>query len=318
LYCFEGNLNYKKVPLDISKIPGSNTNDFDQYFGVYEDRENRLWAYFRNYICKLDKQTKEMLSIFQTQQGDVRSLFEDSYHHYWVATFGSGLFQFDPSRNILTRVSLDQNISFIHALCEWKDKNEHQWIVAGISNGIELIDPKTLHSKLYKADLLNDYSLLRGDVHFLFVDKQNILWIGTANGLSYLEPSKQLFETWNILIPGDKIKTVSDDFAYSFFEDSNNYWSSNWSKPGLIEYNNNGEIITSTIEPFQKNGTTEDKMEKAFGFTKLNNGNFLLSTETGLVEYFPPIMRQMAIFLAVSKLSEKNFQNSLKISKIAE
>ena len=286
MYCFDENLNYNKVPLDISKIPGANTSDFLQYFGIYEDREHRLWAYFRNYICRLDSQTKEILNIFQTQEGDVRSLFEDSYRHYWIATFGTGLFQFDPMHNSLTHVTLDEDISYLHALCEWKDKNHRDWVIVGTSEGIELLDPQTLHSKLYKADILNNYSILHGDVNSLFVDKQNILWIGTRNGLSYIEPSKQLFETWNILTPKEKLQTVESDFPYSFFEDSPGYWSSNWSKPGLFKYSNDGEIICSTMKPFQrKNGTIEDKMKRAFGFAKPGNGKILLSTEVGLVEY---------------------------------
>ena len=111
----------------------------------------------------------------------------------------------------------------IFSITEWKDKNNFSWLAIGADNGLILLDPATQKSFQYMNDALNNFSVSGNEVYKVFTDKQNILWLATNKGVSYIEPSKQLIETWRI--PAEQKNNYTEDagYMYSFFEDDNSY-----------------------------------------------------------------------------------------------
>lgn len=285
VYRFDEDLNYTAIPLNKAEFPAPLQHIAVNYLKMYEDRQHQLWTCFANWIFKLDRQTKAIVAGFHTTGFYAQSLFEDDNNHYWVGTFGEGLLQFNPNNNTFKKVNDNGNSLFIYSICEWKDKNAHNWIITGTDRGLVFVDPQTLHTRPYAPDALNDYSTLPGNIYCLFVDRQNILWAGTENGVSYIEPSRQLIEAWDITTVDDKLKGWND-FAYSFFEDSSGYYSGCWRRPGLFHYNKSGNLVNTMPNlypqgPVSLHGATA----KAYAITKLNNGIFLFSVDAGLIEY---------------------------------
>jgi ligand-binding sensor domain-containing protein len=286
LYCFNENLHYTSFSTNALQLPPVLQRIPINYFHLYKDKEQQLWAYFRNWIFKLDNQTKKITASFHTSAAHVISLFEDNKHQYFVATFGGGMLLFNPGDNSFSQISLSGNPYVIYAISEWRDKNNHDFIVAGTDKGLELVDPQTLLSKLYTTKVLYDYSILDDDVSCLFVDRQNILWVGTAGGLSYAEPSKQLIETWSITTVEEKLKNNFDDFVYSFFQDSGYCLVTDWKKTGLFQYSNSGTLLRVIEDLYPPmHDSLSYKTTRAFGMVKLDSEKFLFTTNAGLVEY---------------------------------
>ena len=289
LYRFDEQLKYKEWPVDKSNLPAGFPDLPIDYFGMYEDRQHQLWAYLQNWIFKLDPLTKQILQSFHTTNNShVRSLFQDISGNYWVGTFGGGLSNFNPENNTFKKIALSNNPSFIFSICDWKDKKNNNWIALGSEKGLLLMDPLTLMNKLFSTETLNDYSIAGGDVLNLFVDRQNILWIGTEKGVSYIDPSKQLIEAWDIGSISDKIKGYQPGFSYSFFEDEDSYQASNWVKPGLFYFNKYGLQLQVVANLYPANpASLKSKTDRAFDIIKQNDGTFWYLTEMGLIHFDP-------------------------------
>ncbi len=67
----------------------------------------------------------------------------------------------------------------------------------GTNRGITLVDPRTYASKDFLPRAFDDLSLIGSEAHCVFTDRQNILWIATDKGVSFIEPSKQLVSSWS-------------------------------------------------------------------------------------------------------------------------
>jgi ligand-binding sensor domain-containing protein len=93
-----------------------------------------------------------------------------------------------------------------------------------------LLDQVSLKNKVYKYQpgFTEQYSLSGTNISCVFVDRQNILWIGTDNGVSYVRPSQQQFELLVINTPEDLNQEGVRDYVYSC--DENSSWLSTWLK----------------------------------------------------------------------------------------
>lgn len=284
LYKFDENLRYMDFPVNTSKLPAGFSGFPVLYWGIYEDHQHQLWTYCHNWIFKLNPETKEITESFNTGVGDVYSFIQDQNNNYWVGTWGGGLLNFNPRTNGLKKITLSNSPNIIFSICEWKDKNNNNWIVMGSERGLILLDPVTLNNQSFLNEPLNDRSISAGDNLNLFVDSENILWIGTDDGVSYVEPSKQLIEAWPIEDAGYKIKGYKAGYSHCFFEDNNTYWSSNKIKPELMQFDSEGHLIKSIANLYSRNPEIlKPGTDRAFSIIKQPDSSFWCSTEMGLV-----------------------------------
>jgi len=272
-YAFNASLRYTAYPVDPMQVPSALQKRLLHYLGMYEDREGQWWSFFEGWIFKIDKASKKITAAFPTPAGvDVRAIIEDSRHHYWVATFGGGLYQFDPGAGTFVPVPMEVDTRFFYSLCEWKDIGGHVWIVAGSTDRLLLIDPVTLRSKVYAPDVLNNFSVMGGDVNCLFVDRENILWIGTANGVSYVAPSRQRIGVWDIMSRENRINGSRDDLIYGFAEDGSQCLGSCWTRDSLFRWDEQGKRLVSKIN------------RRVYGVVRKGNG-FLMAADSVMIEY---------------------------------
>jgi ligand-binding sensor domain-containing protein len=256
-----------------------------QIFGLYADIQKQYWAYAENNLFKLND-NKIAVDTFSTPSGFITSFYEDSKGNYWAATFQNGLYKFNKITGNFTSVSSITSTITIFSITEWKDKNNFSWIVLGADNGLILYNPVTQKSFEYTHDALNNTSVSGNAVYKVFIDEQNILWVATNKGVSYIEPSKQIIETWSI--PSVQKNNYSEDrgYMYSFFEDDNSYLMTNWSQPGLCEFDTSGTLIKTIPSLYpQGNDTLRNRTTQAFCIIKDKQKNYWYSTDAGLVEF---------------------------------
>jgi len=240
LYKFNKELHYTYIPLDAQNSFAKKPHLL--IFGLYADAHKSYWAYTENYLFRLNND-KVATDTFVTPSGFICSFYQDISGNYWTGLFQKGLYKFNNSAGRFIRASSILNTLTIFSIAQWKDKNNFSWLVLGTDNGLILFDPLTQKYFRYTHDVMNDFSISGNAVYKVFVDKQNILWLGTNKGVSYAEPSKQLIETWRITSEQKNNYTRDPGYMYSFFEDENGYLMSNWNQLGLYQFDTNGSLL---------------------------------------------------------------------------
>jgi hypothetical protein len=119
-----------------------------------------------------------------------------------------------------------------------------------------------------------------------FVDRQNILWVPSNNGIFYSTPSRDLFRV--MTVPGLKsdVKKPKFSFVYSMKEDSTGYWISKRDYGGIFWYDKAWKLIRSwygaEVQPlnarFSASGATAGEV---FDFQRVGHDLFM-TTEGGI------------------------------------
>lgn len=151
---------------------------------------------------------------------------EDQHKNIWIAT-----------QNGLNRYTYS-NDSFVHYLNSPQnqnslannqirdiliDKNQNIWI-ASFGGGLDMLPAKEVNSKQPKFQHFrhkkNDPNGLASDsVQCLSEDGQGNIWIGTANGLSCLQPQSQQFNTFKSTTASN---SISSNMIYCLYKDKKN------------------------------------------------------------------------------------------------
>ena len=285
LYRFNSKLEYKKVETGFKII--HDQKEFLSYGNLIEDRQHQLWGYTPTSLFLVDKISMRPKNSFENYQGIIKTIYQDSHLKYWIGSFAGGLTYFDPVKGTFQNIPLVNKSMVVNCVTEWKDKQGFNWLVAGTDAGLVLIDPVSLRSKAYQYQpgSLEQYSLSGNNVSSVVVDRQNILWIGTDNGVSYVRPSQQQFELWRINSAGNLRQTVSADHVYSCDENKQGLWFSTWLNYGIYLYCPGNEYPT-LVTVGTKNSSKQKLLDSLKPYYVLCRGDTAVwfTTENSLVE----------------------------------
>jgi ligand-binding sensor domain-containing protein len=224
---------------DTTKISGNKIT------ALYEDKGGILWIGTAdggltkyNYHLPAAQQFRQ----FNHQANDPNSLpesginkiAEDGSGNLWLTTGGGHLVRFDkqtekfdipiagvgsatsalwrddtlrPYANFIPDVPADEMVSFA------EDHQMQIWM-AGKNTGVTVYNKLTHEWRNYRNAFLKKGSLTSDHVNVVYVDRQGILWIGTNNGLSVLNPLFYPFVQH--FLP----KTGKDITVYDFYKDA--------------------------------------------------------------------------------------------------
>ncbi|MFC3559287.1 two-component regulator propeller domain-containing protein [Pedobacter jamesrossensis] len=124
---------------------------------------------------------------------------KDLQGNIWIATYGKGVFVFNPKLNTLKNFKLNKSpISLsgddvLSVLCDHKG---NVWI--GIENGgLNLWQPKTESFIRYQNDLRKSSSLSQKTVIYVYEDRQDNIWVAAQKGgLNIYSPNSSIFKTY--------------------------------------------------------------------------------------------------------------------------
>lgn len=131
-----------------------------------------IYTPWNNTIKALNPLSKSDLTISE--------IFKDSKEQIWVGTWQGGMLQFNKSDSTFTKV-LE---SFTD---EWTPKSIKEDIdgnlwIGTFKTGIIIYNPDTKHYNQLKADSKNPFSLTADDIWTIYIDRSQIVWIGTFGG----------------------------------------------------------------------------------------------------------------------------------------
>jgi ligand-binding sensor domain-containing protein len=269
LYYFDSSCSYKKAPAVDKPI--------NAYQRLTPDRRGNLWADNREHIFLIDKRMMSTARTFGPFSGNVESIYQDSQFQYWIGSFGGGLMKFDPANGKVVNVRLASASMVIHCITEWWDQHHARWLVVASDHGLILVDPVSLESKEYNFHTgFVQHIPANNDVSHVYVDRQNILWVATeAGGVYYAEPSRQLFDLWNISNSGTPGTSVSD-WIYSISEVTYGYWMSRWINPNLYYFNKEGVLKDSLTSITTASGKLFPLSDSLKPYYVCNDGDSIL------------------------------------------
>ena len=164
---------------------------------IYEDKSGTLWVGTRDGGLNLFNRENENFICYKNNPNDPTSLsrntiapiYEDSNGNLWIGTVGGGLNRFDRinkkfiryTHNPYDPTSLSQNdISGIS-----EDNFGNIW-VSTLGGGLNKFnyrnDQRTIEFIHFKNNLNDSNSLNNNNIATLFIDINNIMWVGTWGG----------------------------------------------------------------------------------------------------------------------------------------
>jgi len=287
VYHFDSSFHYNKIFTGIKNLEDFEKRKIEAYQRLTHDRQGNLWGIKQGYVFLVDKKTMRPAKIFGPFAGNIETFYQDSNFQFWLGSFGGGLMGFDPKSGGSFIVNLASPREIIHSITEWWDRHHHRWLVLGGDNGLILVDPISLRNKEYsfRASYYQEKTSSNNVVQYVFVDRQNILWIGTEGGVCYVRPSHQLFDLWNIY-DSDGTHTAGRDWIYSLCNLSNGYWMTRWVGPGLFHFDKDG-ILTETVSNIQTTHGAAPVADSLKPYYITNQGDSVLwfTTNEFLVHY---------------------------------
>jgi ligand-binding sensor domain-containing protein len=206
---------------------------YDHITFINEDSTGAIWIGTHSAgINRYDPVTKK-ITHYQSGNGFPDSTCWNGFISHdgvlWISTQNSGLlYRVDPfHKSIYSIPTINRALSFL------EDRKGYLWVGTG-GNGLLKYDQHRNLIKQYKNDPSNPFSLTDNRVLSLFQNQEEIIWVGTLNGVRILNTVTQQFSR----IPnGLNLKDSADNGFATIFQDEQGLMWFGRDGPGLISYN---------------------------------------------------------------------------------
>ncbi len=216
------NSSLKLIKSFVTDISNSSGLSNDAVLSIFEDSKQRIWiGTFRGGLSLYLPSTNSFKHYqFNGQstgplRNDIRSIDEDAEGNLWLAVHGKGVAKFNPKTQTFT--------NYTHLQSPWTTKvlvdvKGTVWATSnsGISylalNQIDFTDIVTEH----QFNSLQDH-----DVNCLYQDKDNTIWVGTVNGLYYIDQNKLIKAKNTNQLGKASIKSIEQAQTGDFFISTN-------------------------------------------------------------------------------------------------
>jgi ligand-binding sensor domain-containing protein len=283
LYRFTGSTHYETVDIGYPSFAYKGF-EFPSYAKIVQDKNDQLWAFRQNRIYKIDKVTKKVEKEFVCpEEGlNIYDILFDTHNRCWLSTWANGIILFNPNQNSWRQLPL-KNLEnpFVKYGVEWKWKEKEFLVFAIDPTALLFIDEESQKTHLYK--IIGPI----GDINAPFVDRQNILWIPTSDGIYYYTPSNNLFD----IIPitnREKCKpdAMDQSVVYDMKEEQSGYWVSRRYLGGILWYSKDWKLQKSWPDVVEGLGPGfDDRLSTTReGYDFKQSGNLMfVTTEWGMM-----------------------------------
>lgn len=158
-----------------------------QYISIFEDSRRYIWIGTTEGLFQYNPKTKSLTQFLHSNENpaslannNVNAITEDKKGNLWIATSG-GLSMLQPGAHDFINYTQTNggflSSNFVSSLAVDGDK---LWL--GTSEGLDIIDPQTGETLVFKPDYLNNHSLAAKSIRCIYIDKQGVYWIGMFQG----------------------------------------------------------------------------------------------------------------------------------------
>jgi signal transduction histidine kinase/ligand-binding sensor domain-containing protein/DNA-binding response OmpR family regulator len=288
--CYRGGINLLIANNEFSFYqarPGvKNTLNNNIILSVLEDKNNNLWiGTDGGGLNFLDRKTGKYSFYKKGGNGlsdnTIFALFEDKKGRIWIGTQAGGLNILDPVSNTFSHFKDPDSINFrgsndIRAIAGDHDGNV--WVATN-GNGINKFNVMGQRLANFRTDWQNrDYSLVTNWIRSLYVDSNNMIWVGSVAGISILDPVKKTFT--NVYLDKNDSHGNPDLTIYAIAEgQKNTFWIG--TVTGLKKF----DTKTKTFQTYSTQEGLPDNIIN--GIIRDEKNQLWVSTNNGLCKFNP-------------------------------
>lgn len=227
----------------LSRYDGNNFRNYTRKDGLaedwvttsYKDSKNDIWfGHWAGGVSRYNHTTKKFESLNleeYTRFRTVTAITEDPQGFYWIATEGAGIFIYDPVKNSMYTVTLNEGIPSLNVYDLCLDGNGNMWIAT--DKGLTICDTRSDVSSPQSYEVVTTQRGFPSDVItcFALVNGGKEIWIGTGDkGVIALQlPEGFINRNIPTLLPGMRVFNsylgTGSDFIESICPDSRgNIW----------------------------------------------------------------------------------------------
>ncbi|SHI54693.1 ligand-binding sensor domain-containing protein [Arenibacter nanhaiticus] len=308
----------------IKKVLGDNS-----ILQLYYDGFNKVWVSTENENFIINTQTLEITSILKDFK--IACITKGIDNKYWIGT-DKGLLKYEFESSVIVKIydvgrfnaySLDKIFSNINGeiwitlsdrillyqserdrfieMFESKSLNaicqntEGDILFGSYGDGVTKYSRVTGEFKNLKANPENPLSISSDDVYDIYIDNENIIWIGTQEGLDYFDYSRHRFNSL-VHLP-EKENSLRSSFVQSLYQDEDGtLWIGTREGIDLVEFDegytnpqvSHYKITESGFEALNNNyvtGIFKDSKNRIW-ISSMNNGLFLIDKKKKIFKNF--------------------------------
>jgi signal transduction histidine kinase/ligand-binding sensor domain-containing protein/DNA-binding response OmpR family regulator len=280
---FTGNnfKNYGFDPFERHRSIGTNC-----VISVLEDSFDNIWiGTDGNGLYRINPSNRKIEHFFTEntknfQDDVITALFEDKDKNVWIGTYVNGMFRYNrKTQNFdshYNSINTSNKLKHNHVSSFVQDKNGILWI--GLNGGgLNSLNLDTKQIKYYKPNNTNlkKTRAFNEWIYTLYRDKDDIIWIGTSNGVNRFDPKTETF--LNPALLNDQINT---NLIYAINQDyKGNIWIGSFFGLYFMD-TKTGKITKKTT----LNGLPDNMIN---GIEEDSEHYLWLSTGNGLCRYNP-------------------------------
>lgn len=305
----------------------TSTNDIhslndNNVFSIYKDLTGTIWVGTITGLCKYNRANNNFDRIpVVALNTHIYDIVQDHLGLIWVATYGRGLFCYNPLSNVWKQYVNDPNnpksISHNKVISIYIDEKKRLWL--GTEGG-------GLCQYLYDKNCFASYDVSSGlpnNVVYKVVSDHDYLWLSTNKGLVRFNVESKAIKTFTKVdgLQGDQfnfksgIKTRSGKIYFGGINGFNAFYPER-----LIENKYIPPVVISNLQLFNKNvviGDNDSPLKQSISYTDeitLNYNQSFINLEFVALSYCAPDKNQYAYKLEGFDKDWNNRGNDHKIS----
>ncbi|MBC8053666.1 MAG: response regulator [Sphingobacteriaceae bacterium] len=190
---------------------------------VFEDRKNNLWIGTKNGLYMSARGSKQ-IKLFRAGSAknpglvndNITAVLEDKKGRLWVGSSGGiNLYDYQKDDFSATSILSSDRVSIGGPVTSLYLNNDNKiWV--GKENCLGLFDPDKLTFTAYRTDTQDAQSLNNNSVYSLFLDNQQILWIGTYfGGINKYDKNRAFVRHYKVHNPGTRRININSVTAFA-------------------------------------------------------------------------------------------------------
>lgn len=283
---------------------------------LYDSRDN-LWI--GTYYGGLNKFDGEKFTRYLPDSEDDSSisddkvvcLFEDSKNNLWVGTIGGGLDLLDRNTNTFTHFNTKNGkirSDFITSIAE--DHLGNLWVCTAY--GLAIMNRKTGKFKHYLNDINDPNSLSNNNVHYVFRDSRNLMWIGTREGLNLYNRERDNFTVFRVEdgLPENSIFTIEEDNNHNLWLGTSNGLSN------IIVVDTGNGTYNFTFKNYDESDGLQGKEFNVNAVLKTSSGELVFGGGNGINIFNPADIKENRSAPKVVLTDFQVFNSSLSVGEM--
>jgi len=273
-------LNSKNIKLFRSDPFNTNSLSNSSLREIYEDDSGVLWIGSYSGLNSYNKETNK----FTRHEGGSENIYSicpdnNDTNFLRIGTEGQGLLRFNKFTGLFELME-SKRFNNISILSIKDDQKGNLWL--GTDQGLLQFVVATQEFKLFSYFKLDNESISKGMVTFVYIDKSGVLWAGTEFGLNEFSFETTKFKMY--LHNSNDPNSLSNNYIKSIFEDSNGALWIGTNGGGLNKLNSNTE---SFVQYDESEGLPSSVI---YGILEDDMGDLWLSSKNGLTRFNPKTM----------------------------